>query len=286
MPLQRDGPCPFKGFHWPEWWGDGIEVNKKTFHLLEEDQRKDLIEYFYLHQNTKSQKIIIPPAYKFTLNALRDYFGQHPNVIRIMVLSSDEYKAYAEERSLPPPPPEMSLLTRDLIARCRTLDPPPSIKAEGAHAWERAQGEGASAAQVVRIPERARAGIHTSEGLPDKDGNYVDGNSEKKVLNFDEDPNRILACNMLDTFAEAAEPQFGKIGEEVPTGSASAEDIKIWVRLVKHEESQDRVPAEEAARPGNQKKYRARAVKGLIQLLASVFWYLSGHHVLGGALHK
>ena len=266
-------------------WDTKIKVTAKKFSLLGEYQKHDLILYFYERESAKTA-VNLQPAYRFRLNEFHDYFHKHPDEIRRAVLDSDEYKAYAEERSLPPPPPEMSLLTRDLIARCRTLDPPPSIKAEGAHAWERAQGEGASAAQVVRIPERARAGIHTSEGLPDKDGNYVDGNSEKKVLNFDEDPNRILACNMLDTFAEAAEPQFGKIGEEVPTGSASAEDIKIWVRLVKHEESQDRVPAEEAARPGNQKKYRARAVKGLIQLLASVFWYLSGHHVLGGALHK
>ena len=124
--------------------------------------------------------------------------------------------------------------------------------------------------QVVRELDRAREGIHTSKsGLPDKDGNYKDGDYEDKVLEFDKDPNRILVCNMQHTIASAATRQFGADWRG-QGGSADEEDQAIWKELVEAEMRD--VKSEEADR--NRTKYVARAVLGLIQLLASVLRYL------------
>ena len=124
--------------------------------------------------------------------------------------------------------------------------------------------------QVVRDLDRAREGIHTSKsGLPDKDGNYKDGDYEDKVLEFDMDPNRILVCNMQHTIASAATRQFGADWRG-RGGSADEEDQAIWKELVEAEMRD--VTSEEADR--NRTKYVARAVLGLIQLLASGLRYL------------
>jgi len=189
---------------------------------------------------------------------------------RKVVLDSAEYKAYAEERRRPLPPLEMSLLTRILIASCLTLEPrPPQPANKRARVWEEAQTE--LPEQVVRKSDRAREGIHTSSGLPDKDGNYKDGDSKEKVLEFDKDPNRILVCNMQHSIASAATLQFGPDWRG-PGGSAGEEDQAIWNDLVEAETRGE--TTEEADK--NRTKYVARAVLGLIQLLASVLRYLFG----------
>ena len=209
MPFDKNGPCPFHGDHWPSTWPDKTSITPKTFSSLSDRQRLDFIEYYY-ERESKKIKASSQPEYRFPLEKLKAYFGQHKTRYGQVVLGSAEYKAYAKERSRPLPPPEMSLLTRVLIAFCCTLAPPPPQTAES---WEEEQM--GLPEQVVRELDRAREGIHTSKsGLPDKDGNYKDGDSEEKVLEFDTDPNRILVCNMQHTIASAATRQFGPSGED------------------------------------------------------------------------
>ena len=209
MPFPKNGPCSFQGDHWPSYWPDNIKITQKHFPSLSDCQKLDFIKYYY-ERDSKKITSKSQPKYSFAQEALQNYFGQHMNTYRTIVLASAEYKAYAKERSRPLPPPEMSLLTRVLIAFCCTLAPPPPQTAES---WEEEQM--GLPEQVVRELDRAREGIHTSKsGLPDKDGNYKDGDSEEKVLEFDTDPNRILVCNMQHTIASAATRQFGPSGED------------------------------------------------------------------------
>ena len=268
MPFDKNGPCPFHGDHWPPTWPDKTSITPKTFSSLSDRQRLDFIEYYY-ERESKKRKASSQPECRFPLEKLKAYFGQHKTRYGQVVLGSAEYKAYAKERSRPPPPPEMSLLTRVLIAFCCTLAPPPPQTAEArAKSWEEEQMW--LPEQVVRELDRAREGIHTSKsGLPDKDGNYKDGDYEDKVLEFDKDPNRILVCNMQHTIASAATRQFGADWRG-QGGSAGEEDQAIWKELVEAEMRD--VKSEEADR--NRTKYVARAVLGLIQLLASVLRYL------------
>jgi hypothetical protein len=75
------------------------------------------------HQQDPSQL----PAYQFPLFKLRNYFGADEKNIRVCVQQSQEYKDYVAERQrsqAPPPPPEMSLLTRARIVACLRAEPP------------------------------------------------------------------------------------------------------------------------------------------------------------------
>jgi len=137
-------------------WPLSIKVTAKKFHKLHESQRRDLILYFYERESAKT-KLNSRPPYKFHLEKLRDYFGRSHDKIRDAVLDSDEYKAYAEERSRPPPPPEMS------PDKCDELDLPlQEDEASGAAAFDRAALLPASAA-----PFGAAAG--TKRAAPDSD---------------------------------------------------------------------------------------------------------------------
>ena len=108
MPLDRTGPCPFAGDHWPLQWG-GQNITRATFSSLHSGQKKDLVEYYYENEYAtapfKSRK-----PYPFPINQLRDYFGQFPAVLKRIVMATPEYAEYVAERQrsqAPPPPPEM-----------------------------------------------------------------------------------------------------------------------------------------------------------------------------------
>ena len=82
------------------------EYKAYAFSLLDEFQKRDLILYFYERDLARTEQNPQPP-YTFSLERFRGYFGRSPAEIRNTVLHSDECKAYAEERSRPPAPPEM-----------------------------------------------------------------------------------------------------------------------------------------------------------------------------------
>ena len=86
--------------------------------------------YFYAQESAKTPEKP-KPSYIFPLEKLGSYFGKNPDNIRKAVLNSDEYKAYAAEHSQPPPPPEMSLLTKTLVTLCPRLDPQRPLNAAG-----------------------------------------------------------------------------------------------------------------------------------------------------------
>ena len=177
----------------------------------------------------------------------------------------------------------MSLLTRVLIAKCAERDPPSAdLEDSAADAFDQTERQGASPAQVVRTADRAGKGIRTVLGLPDRRGKYVFKDKasaplgvEEEKFDFDSDPNRIMVSDMQKVFEEAADHKFGS------TGSADEEDRKIFDRLEKEEERLEllsgSVPSEGRTKPQEKwlkGKCRARAVRGLIQLLASILWYL------------
>jgi hypothetical protein len=125
MPYEKNGLCPFNGDHWPVRWPD-VSVTKTTFPSLDEDQRMDLILYFWNHEaSTTPEKK--QPKYAFYLETFRPYFGQEPKNIKKIVMNSPQYlqhKLLAEERNRQPPPPEMSLVTPNLIDAFAELDRP------------------------------------------------------------------------------------------------------------------------------------------------------------------
>jgi len=90
MPYPKTGPCPFKGDHWPEKWGDA-KICPSKFASLDEGQRRDLIEYFYEHQS-KTTTEHPKPRYRFYLNQLQDYTGINAAYLRNTVLKSAERK--------------------------------------------------------------------------------------------------------------------------------------------------------------------------------------------------
>ena len=76
------------------------EYKAYAFSLLDENQKRALILYFYERESARTEQSPEPP-HTISLDNFRGYFGISPADIRNTVLHSDEYKAYAEERSRP-----------------------------------------------------------------------------------------------------------------------------------------------------------------------------------------
>jgi len=107
------------------------EYKAHAFSLLDEVQQRELILYFYGRESARTEQNPEPP-YTFSLDKFRGFFGRKPADIRTTVLHSDEYKAYAQERGRPPPPPEMPR-----VDRCAEPDRPSQgdeVSAAGAFA--------------------------------------------------------------------------------------------------------------------------------------------------------
>jgi hypothetical protein len=89
MPLDKTGPCPFAGDHWPRQWG-GQKITPKTFSSLHSGQKKDLIEYYYKHQYTTAPFKSLKP-YPFPNIRLKEYLGIFPENLKRTVLKTPEY---------------------------------------------------------------------------------------------------------------------------------------------------------------------------------------------------
>ena len=169
MPFPQDGKCPFKGLHWPPIWPLEQKVTAKKFSSLSKLQQLDLIIYFYARESVKTPEKP-QPSYIFPLEEFRGYFGKIPESIRRAVLNSNEYKAYAEEHSRPPPPAEMSLLMQPLTAAVtKRAAPDPAL--HGARAPGALPGAGAHARSCDVAGEALSRGASTvpppqSQGEP------------------------------------------------------------------------------------------------------------------------
>ena len=64
------------------------------FSSLGEYQKLDFIRFFFERESARTAQNP-RPKYRFPLERFRDYFGQNPEKIRVYVLNSEEYKAYA-----------------------------------------------------------------------------------------------------------------------------------------------------------------------------------------------
>ena len=188
MPYQQDGDCPFEGLHWPKTWPLETKVTAKKFCLLDELQRRDLIQYFYKRESAKTKQRP-QPSYEFPLIRFCDYFGRFHGNIRKAVLGSKEYKAYVEERGQPLPPPEMSL--------CAKLDQPSQVdEASAADAFDRAA--------ILSIPASAApfgaaAGTKRAAPDPDPDGAGTPGALPGAVT-------RARNCNVASLNGESPVP--------------------------------------------------------------------------------
>lgn len=281
MPFEKIGPCPFEGCHWPPQWGEQ-RITPKTFPGMPKEQKTDLIEFFCDQDLRKVGNS--RPRFRIGLNALQDYFGKSPRNLQETVTKSEEYKDYFAKRqrlqappppppppppqppeTAPPPPPEMSLLTRVRIAAYRTtkLGDCLATLAERAESQDKADKDGATAAQVVRKGDRAGKGISFSQRLPRNDEKFTRGQEKRGLddLGFDKDPSRIMVCNMQRDIEGAADQQFGEGGRAVP------EHQKIFEDLVEAEKAKEATVRKDAYAP-----YRARAALGLVLLLSSVLW--------------
>ena len=246
-------------------------MSKHTFSSLGEDQKRDLMLYFY-ERNSKKTDVRLQPKYEFCLEEFRGYFGFDPKSIRRGVMRSEEYLAFHEERSRPPPPPEMSLLTRALIAACLLCPLPPAAGDDAGERirerdrWER---EHASEAQVVRKSDRKGKGILFSEGMPFGERKYVCGENKlrHKLVGPESrwDHNKSMVCNMQRTIEQAATSMVQ---------ASTYTKQEIFRTLVEDEEkkAKEKGDFDTTARA----PYKARAALGLVLLLTSVL----GYHLL------
>jgi hypothetical protein len=201
---------------------------------------------------------------------LREYFGADEKNIRRCVQQSQEYKEYVAERQrsqAPPPPPEMSLLTRARIVACLRAEPP-KIDKLGDHFRDKEERKSASAAQVVRQADREAAGITFLKDLPTKDGKFVPGASASRKhaeLNFEKDPHRAIVCNMQKAIEAAVDDKIGDAGD------LSTERKLIFARQVEEERRKDFVKTSNVRKDAGA-PYTARAALGLILLLSSILW--------------
>ncbi len=254
----------------PSQWGEE-KITAKKFSCLPTDQKKDLIDFFYEHEIAKTSAIS-RPAYRFPLLKLRYYFGSDEKYIRRCVQQSQEYKDYVAERQLsqaPPPPPEMSLLTRARIVACLRAEPPEIDKVRRSdHFRDREERKSSSAAQVVHQADREAAGIRFINGLPTKDSRFVPGGSKSRklaALNFETDPHRANVCNMQKEIDAA-------VDDKIEDAWDLSREIKlIFARQVEEEKQKELVKTgqvrNDACAP-----YTARAALGLILLLSSILW--------------
>ena len=235
--------------------------------ILDEDQKKDLYEYFYEHQSAQSSKTS-RPAYRFPLQRFRDYFGAQANDFRRTVTLSEGYQKYSEERQRPPPPPEMSLLTAARIAAYLDAEPHEEIAMQAARKLrEENEMARATAAQVVRKKDRQNEGIRFSDELPNKEGKFTAGGARRsETIDFDKDPHRGMVCDMQRPIERAADKSYSGF---------TFEKKDIFTKLTKKEEEKDRKKG--FVRTDARKPYKARAALGLILLVSSVLWYASRH---------
>ena len=152
------------------------------------------------------------------------------------------------------------------------------------------EAEAATSAHVIRKEDREAKKIVFARGLPlTKNGRYMCGNFKgtgtkfRQVL-WDEDPHRLMVCDMQGYVDAAADERFS-----VDNGAAQKEDKDLFWKLVKEEkeEAERKAMEEEAegqstATEANVKKkgirlikstrapYKARVALRLILLLASV----------------
>ena len=266
MPLERSGTCPFEGSHWPRKWERENITPKMFATILDEDQKKDLYEYFYEHQSAQSSKIS-RPAYRFPLQRFRDYFGAQANDFRRTVTLSEGYQKYSEERQRPPPPPEMSLLTTARIAAYLDAEPHEEIAMQAARKLrEENEMARATAAQVVRKKDRQNEGIRFSDELPNKEGKFTAGGARRsETIDFDKDPHRSMVCDMQRPIERAADKSIKGF---------TLEKKAIFTKLVEKEVEKDKSKGH-SVRTDARKPYTARAALGLILLLSSVLWYAS-----------
>ena len=266
MPLERSGTCPFEGSHWPRKWERENITPKMFATILDEDQKKDLYEYFYEHQSAQSSKIS-RPAYRFPLQRFRDYFGAQANDFRRTVTLSEGYQKYSEERQRPPPPPEMSLLTTARIAAYLDAEPHEEIAMQAARKLrEENEMARATAAQVVRKKDRQNEGIRFSDELPNKEGKFTAGGARRsETIDFDKDPHRSMVCDMQRPIERAADRSIKGF---------TLEKKAIFTKLVEKEVEKDKSKGH-SVRTDARKPYTARAALGLILLLSSVLWYAS-----------
>jgi len=267
MPFEKNGPCPFTGAHWPPQWGQK-NITNKSFSGLHCDQKKDLIEYFYVRNSAKTSGTS-KPAYRFPLNQLRSYFGTQEQNLKKAVENSQDYKDFAAERhrsQAPPPPPEMSLLTAARIAACLVMDSPEEDEATRrarGYAQDSEERKSATAAQVVRQAERRAAGIITTNGLPRNDGKYKEvGSQLLHAFDFESDPTRVIVCDMQTSINQAADESIGNAVEKRKA---------IFDRLVteeKRKEAANGKPILTDVRAPD----KTRAALGLILLLSSTLW--------------
>jgi hypothetical protein len=239
----------------------------------------DLIVYFYEHESAKvaPNKKGSRPAYRFPLHCLKDYFGIAEHNLKKAVLNTQEYQDYVEahQRSqMPPPLPEMSLLTAARIAAaagavCLTDESPEEDKPRrmGYYARDIEERKTASAAQVVRKADREAAHITSSEGLPRNDGKFVESGSRHGKLacsDLETDRHRFMVCDMQKTIEAAVDKSI------VENGIPKQRDI--FGRLVEKEKQKDREKPGAEIRTDSRAPYKARAALGLVLLLSSVLW--------------
>jgi len=139
------------------------------------------------------------------------------------------------------------------------------------------ESNAATPGDVVCKEQRAAKGIAFAKGLPmDKEGTYVDGIGGKKheSVAWDRTKHRIVICNMKDPLIEAANEKYGV------EGTAPSDSPKFW-KLVDEEQAKAKTKREKQGKDKAKAKpvkrtrvdpsvYTARAVLGLILLLASV----------------
>ena len=246
-------------------------MSKHTFSSLGEDQKRDLMLYFY-ERNSKKTDVRLQPKYEFCLEEFRGYFGFDPKSIRRGVMRSEEYYAFHEERSRPPPPPEMSLLTRALIAACLLCPLPPAAGDAGERIrerdrWER---EHASEVQVVRKSDREGKGILFSEGMPigvGEERRYICGEGKKahKRMGPGWDRHKAMVCNMQKTIEAAADYMYT---------SSTATKRAIFDELIE-EEKQKHARAGVTVDKSARAPYKARAALDLVLLFTSTLGYHS-----------
>lgn len=142
------------------------------------------------------------------------------------------------------------------------------------------ESNAATPGDVVCKEQRAAKGIAFAKGLPkDKEGTYVDGIGGKKheSVAWDRTKHRIVICNMKDPLIEAANEKYGDEGTASPSDRpkfwklVDEEKAKAKAKAKREKQGKDKARANPVKRTSvDPSVYTARAVLGLILLLASV----------------
>ena len=132
------------------------------------------------------------------------------------------------------------------------------------------EAEAATSAHVIRKEDREANKIVFARGLPlTKDGRYLSGDFKgtgtkfRQVL-WDEDPHRLMVCDMQGYVDAAADERFS-----VDNGAAQKEDKDLFWKLVKEEEEEAKCNGTKLIK-STRAPYKARVALRLILQLASV----------------